>query len=495
MKIYIQYIITSICISTLICCIPVLSFAQVDTSKNEYRKAFDDFNRSISAEFDSFKSKNDSIFYQFLEESWRSFELLQDTRPAIPKPVVQPVSDTSSIRNIEITPIKRRTILEDSGRQLILNGKPANFQTKAIVTIPDIPTTTVNFYGLILEIPDQTEIEPNYRTVSNKDIALYYKNASNNDYLLTTIELLQEKALDNQLNGWGYIELLKTASLKLYNEINNQVLFTWFALLKSGFDAKVGYNDKDILLLAPFDVPIFYNSYFETNNKKYFHVPFKGQPGKLEAINSYEATYPSKLDILSLRFSNTPLFTSVPSTRKVQYHDKTINLSYNVNLVDYYNTYPECDISVYFPPPLSKLAISSLDNFIVPQLKNKTDAEKVNFLLDFIQHAIDYETDEKQFGSENYLFAEETICYPYADCEDRSVLLSQLIKEYVGLNTIAIIYPGHVSLGVNIKENIEGAYIEYNNDKYYTADPTYIGSKLGMIMPEFENVKPEIVEF
>jgi len=128
-------------------------------------------------------------------------------------------------------------------------------------------------------------------------------------------------------------------------------------------------------------------------------------------------------------------------------------------------------------------------------LKNKTDTEKVNFLLDFIQHAIDYQTDEKQFGSENYLFAEETICYPYADCEDRTVLLSQLVREYTGLNTIAIVYPNHVSLAVNISENFEGAYVEHDNNKYYMADPTYIGAKLGMVMPEFENVVPEIIEF
>lgn len=493
MKVNTYYIKKAVCVLILICSIPVLTIGQTNTTRNEYQKAFDEFNISIKQDFDSFKSTNDSIFYKFLEESWKTFEIFKDTRPALPKPIVQPVSDTATIRNIEIIPMKRRTILQDSGRQLILNGKPANFQTMAVVPIPDIPTTTINFYGLTIEIPDQPETE--YTKASNKDIALYFKNASNNDYLSSAIYLLQEKAIDNQLNGWGYIQLLKAAALNLYDEINNQVLFTWFALLKSGFDAKVGYNDQTILLLVPFDVPIFFSPYFEWNNKKYYHVPFKRQTNKLGAISSYEGDYPGKLKILSLQFNRAPLFTTNPLSRKIQYQGNEIVLSYDGNLVDYYKTYPECYISVYFPPPLSKLAISSLDKFIEPRLKNKTDAEKVNFLLDFIQQAIDYETDEKQFGNENYLFAEETLCYPYADCEDRSVLLSQLVKEYVGLGTIAIIYPGHVSLGVNIKENVDGAYVEFNNRKYYTADPTYIGAKLGMIMPEFKDVEPEIIEF
>lgn len=475
--------------------LPAISLAQEDENKNEYKKTFDRFSNTIQEDFDSFKSKNDSIFYGFLEESWTTFKLFKDTRPSLPKPVVQPVSDTTSTRNIEITPLKRRTMLQDTGRQLILNGKPANFQTRAVVNISDLPTIIIDFYGLTVEIPDQTKKEPEYSAITNKDIALYFKNASNNDYLLATIDLLQNKAIDNKLNGWGYIGLLKAAASNLYKDTNNQVLFTWYALLKSGYDAKVGYNNHDILLLAAFDVAIYYNSYFEWNNKKYFHLPFNGQVSDLKAIRSYEADYPEELNILSLHFNTTPLFTPKPTTRKIHYHGKTISLSYDANLIDYYSTYPECDLSVYFPPPMSILTISSLNEFLSPLLKNKTDTKKVNLLLDFIQHSIEYQTDEKQFGNENYLFAEETICYPYADCEDRSVLLSQLVKEFVGISTIAIIYPNHVSLGVNIQENIDGAYIESNNRKYYTADPTYIGAKLGMIMPDFENVKPEIIEF
>jgi len=473
--------------------IPVLSLAQEDKNKNDYQKSFDEFSNSINQDFISFKSKNDSVFYRFLEQSWSTFKLFKDTRPSLPKPIVQPVSDTASIRNIEITPVKRRTMLQDTGRQLILNGKPANFQTKAVVSIPEIPTTTIDFYGLSIEIPDQTEKEPEYSSITNKDIALFFKNASNNDYLLATIELLQNKTLDTKLNGWGYIELLKAAASSLYKEINNQVLFTWYALLKSGYDAKVGYNNQDIILLAAFDVPIYYTYYFEWDGKKYFQVPYTGQVSDMKSVSSYEGDYPNKQNILSLHFNNPPVLAQKLATREIHYNNQSINLSYDVNLVDYYSTYPECELTVYFPPPLSKQAISSLGEFFDPTLKNKTDAEKVNILLDFIQHAIDYETDEKQFGNENYLFAEETICYPYADCEDRSILLSQLVKEFVGLSTIAIVYPNHISLGVNIEKDIDGAYVEYNSRKYYTADPTYIGAKLGMVMPEFVNTKPEII--
>ena len=98
----------------LFCLLPVISWAQEEKPKNDYQKSFDDFNNSIKQDFDSFKSKNDSIFYEFLEQSWSTFELFRDARPSLPKPIVQPVSDTATIRNIEITPLKRRTMLQDT---------------------------------------------------------------------------------------------------------------------------------------------------------------------------------------------------------------------------------------------------------------------------------------------------------------------------------------------------------------------------------------------
>ena len=137
--IFIQGILRGITLIALI--FPLITIAQ-EKNKNDYQKSFDEFNKSIKQDFDTFKSKNDSVFYRFLEQSWSTFELFKDARPSMPKPVLQPVSDTASIRNIEITPIKRRTMLQDTGRQLILNGKPAVYQTISTYNKTHETTTT-----------------------------------------------------------------------------------------------------------------------------------------------------------------------------------------------------------------------------------------------------------------------------------------------------------------------------------------------------------------
>ena len=42
-----------------------------------------------------------------------------------------------------------------------------------------------------------------------------------------------------------------------------------------------------------------------------------------------------------------------------------------------------------------------------------------NILLSFVQQAFDYKTDQDAYGAEKYMFADELLFYPFADCEGR----------------------------------------------------------------------------
>jgi hypothetical protein len=272
-------------------------------------------------------------------------------------------------------------------------------------------------------------------------------------------------------------------------------LFTWLALLKTNYDAIVGYGNNDIFLLVHFDVPAYYISNFEKDGKRYYVIPLPGQENRQQAIVAYQGNYPEPLNPVTLRIRENPLLMDELKTREILYKDKSVPINYNQNIVDFYNDYPACELSIYFPPPLSQWALKSLDSYFKPVLKDKTKTGQVSVLLDFVQTGFPYKTDEQQFGIENYLFAEETIFNKFSDCEDRAILLAQLIQHFTGLKTIGLVFPGHVSLAVNLPDEIEGSYINYNESKYYICDPTYIGSKLGMMMPEFEKLQAEIIDF
>jgi len=475
--------------------IPASSYSQVDKNKNEYQKEFDKFKKNIQDDFDSFKSKNDSIFVKFLKETWKEFDLFIDKRPTKPKPVIQPQADTISTSGIELVPLKKNNSIEDLEIELQPIEKPEKYQKLNYAPEPPNTFATFDFYGSELNIPYDPLNLPSVKSVSKEGITTFYSKAAENDNFLYTIKNIYDNSMQDNLNGWGFLQLLKSVSSNLYDSINDQILFTWFALLKSGYEAKVGYFDNMIYLLVVFDMPVYNKSYFKANDKRYYLIPFGKQENFKSSVIAYESDYPGELAGLSLIIKEVPDIGSKNYMKSLQYKDVEINISINKYLVDFYKSYPDCKLYVYFSGPLSKIALQSLDNYFLPHLKNKTEIEKVELLLNFVQHSIPYKIDEQQFGYENYLFAEETLFYPFADCEDRAILLSKLINRYTDLQTVGLNYPEHVSLGVRLFLHLNGNFIIFEKNKYFICDPTFIGAKCGSLMPDYKDMNPEIIDF
>ena len=89
---------------------------------------------------------------------------------------------------------------------------------------------------------------------------------------------------------------------------------------------------------------------------------------------------------------------------------------------------------------------------LTQQIKGKSQKDAANILIDFVQTAFEYQTDDVQFGYERPLFADETFFYPYSDCEDRSILFAHLVKDLLGLDVVLLYYPGHLATAVKCKQ-------------------------------------------
>jgi hypothetical protein len=121
------------------------------------------------------------------------------------------------------------------------------------------------------------------------------------------------------------------------------------------------------------------------------------------------------------------------------------------------------------------------------------ERDAVNKLLQFVQTALVYGYDDKVWGGDRAFFAEETLYYPYADCEDRAVLFSRLVRDIVGLNVVLLYYPGHLAAAVEFNEEGLGDYLLYGKKKYIVCDPTYIGAPVGRTMPNMNNQEAQII--
>ncbi|RMG76496.1 MAG: hypothetical protein D6714_21265 [Bacteroidetes bacterium] len=154
---------------------------------------------------------------------------------------------------------------------------------------------------------------------------------------------------------------------------------------------------------------------------------------------------------------------------------------------------PPTGFAVTLSTPLSEVARASFRTALEPLLEGKTTREKVDFLLRLVQYGFEYQTDQEQFGREKYFFPEEVLYFPYADCEDRSALFAQLVKEMTGLEVIGLVFPEHVATAVRFSEDFPGDYVTYEGQKYLICDPTYIGAGSGMVMPKYKNAAAQMV--
>jgi len=468
-------------------------FAQTGFSQNkkqeELIKQFDTFKKGFEQQHQQFIDKNDSIFIQFLRASWKKVSLLKgDIRSTI-KPPQQPVQADTSLKSLELKFDTSAISLKDVPLSKLENGllMDSPVEYAAISYLKGL-----NFYGIegIFEV--KPNLLPQLKVVSPQSITEFYSGLSkNHDYWKEQVLTLQQMRSKYQLNDWGFFQLSSKAANVFYETANERKLLAWYILLKSGFKIKVGYNDELVCLLFPTKEKLFSVPYFREGDEMFYVID--ENKNLIREIETYDQNYPGNQKPVSLVLNAYPLLQGDKVNRQINYKNNKIDVAFNRGVLDFLSSYPQCDLKVYFGPGLSPENTKVLDSFLKDKLASKTKREAIDFLLDFCQFAFPYETDQSQFGKERYLFAEESLYFPANDCEDRTVFLSYLVKRYLKLETIALDFPGHVNLAVNLNEPITGTYINYIGSKYLICDPTYINAKSGMLSSSYMNQKAKII--
>ena len=358
----------------------------------------------------------------------------------------------------------------------------------------------VDFFGSEFPLYYNSRIGLDFRGRLNESlIGDAWSQLDNAEHELVLYQFVRIANAQN-LNDWGYCQLLNSAAKQLYpNDINAQTMFNLFFLSKSGYVVGVSYHANRMHLMFPSLQTIYGTTFLRGKNYKYYIVDLNGNTPKIDEGRVFNKTYPNAERIINFRFFQAPKLQERIVKRNLNFEykgrDYEVPVSLNKNLVNFYATYPFTDLDVQLTTPLSDVAYKSL----IPSLKRivsgMSETEAVNLLLRFSQTAFEYETDEKQFGMENYLFAEETLYYPASDCEDRSVLFAYLVQEILNLDVVGLIFPGHAATAVRFSENLDGDFITFRGQKYMICDPTYIDASYGTCMPEVRNKDIKVVDF
>ena len=61
----------------------------------------------------------------------------------------------------------------------------------------------------------------------------------------------------------------------------------------------------------------------------------------------------------------------------------------------------------------------------------------------------EYKLDSEMWGvADRAFFPDETLHYPYRDCEDGAILFTRLVRDLLGLPSALVYYPGHLAAAV-----------------------------------------------
>lgn len=369
------------------------------------------------------------------------------------------------------------------------------WNTKAYRTLGAV--SSYSFFGqsISFRFPPQLAFKLGYRC-SKQDISRAWKKLSYYNAERTLMPLMS-KARTLGLNDWGFFLLVnKTAQLIYPDDENAQTLFNLYQLTHAGYKCRLSYDGRKLYLMTPTRQRIYGGTFLKDGDKKYYLLDLNGKEVNVSSAHTLNLDYPRASKVLDFSLNNAPNFQGPILKRRLKfvYENKPYALTVNVNknLVAFYRTYPFVDWNIQLGAPPSR----ELQRTLIPAVKNmvkgKSDWEAANIILRLVQTGLDYKTDTEQFGSENYLFIDETLYYPYADCEDRSVLYTYLIKEVLGLQTIGLIFPNHAATAIQFRQKVPGTYITYRSRRFTVCDPTYMYASCGRILPEVRGKRAKI---
>jgi hypothetical protein len=475
----------------------VLIYGMSSTANNEFQQWMQQQSEGVQTrkvEFQEYKDKRDKDFTAFLKAQWKAVDIVKgDVRDEEPKPDVMPVAPVEPVSKAPVDVPVAVSVPE-------LEPKPVVVPEPRPAAVPKGESLNIDFYGKQIRFYYDNDLKQNLnRRIDKAAVSDYWSVLSRAEYesLLTQLDTQKEYL---QLNDWAYASLINKIALKVNTGRQNEAaLLSWFLLAKSGYRARIAYNDTAIYLLVPSQQEMFEVSYFTFSGKRYYAVEFDGAKQSLGRVFTYDGEYPDTIKDFNMRVTPAVASSDQPERRHLtfEFEGKKYNIeaTYDRGRIKFFSTYPQLNLDLYFGSGVYKLTATPLQKQLAGFMQGMSEQQAVNFLLRFVQTSLQYETDEQQFGEENYLFPEETLFYPYSDCEDRAVLFAWLVNSLLKLDVVGLDYPGHVATAVGFKQAVKGDSVSYKGRRYVVADPTYINAVAGMSMPKFKQYKPTVIAY
>ena len=465
------------------------------SAQGSFLDAYNEFKKQALTDYADYRRKANLEYAEWMRKAWVWYQKIEPM--SSPKDeMLPPLIYNNERENIKPRPIPHKEITP------IPEPNP---QPKPVAPIREdsgeYKTVDFRFYGTngTVRLPNDFAFKLN--GFDEMSFAMAWEELSTEKYdnLIRDCLILR---MEHQLCDWAYLMMLGIMSETICGKGTNEaVMLQAFVFCQSGYKIRLGLTvGKELRLLFKSEHLIFDLGGIKMDDGFFYLL----QPINDEGLSVCDISYPEEKPLslwikqeqkFNVQMSKEQLF--VPADSMIAIRSKI-----NENLIDFYKTYPTSVVgddivsrwAIYANTPLSQSTKSELYpqlKAIIAQADNALVA--VSWLLYWVQTAFVYEYDEKVWGRDRAFFAEETLYYPFCDCEDRSILFSRLVRDLLGLDVILVFYPGHLATAVAFNTPIEGDYIETGGKRYTICDPTYIGAPIGVTMPEMDNHTAKII--
>lgn len=462
--------------------------------ENEYSSFRDAKNR----EFEDFRAKVNKEYADLVKKTWEEFNAFQGIpkpkeEPPVP-PVIFPEEDKD--KPVKDTPKPFEEVIP------VVEPEP---QPEPVAPIEEVPKPQVemyypfNFYGTELKVRLEDKHRFTLSGCSEKAVATAWNTLSGSDYNNALHDCLAIRSA-NKLCDWAYLQMLNTLSASFFKGRKNEAaLFAAFLYCQSGYKMRLASDGNRLFLLYASKHMIYDANYWDIDGTHFYAWDCDA-----DQLAICQVGFPKEKP-LSLQVSTEQLLAFQSSAQRSlqseRYQDVKAVVHTNKNLIKFFDTYPTSMINndfgtrwaMYANTPLSQQARNTLYPALRGAIKGKSQLDAVNRLLNFVQTAFVYEYDDKVWGYDRAFFADETLYYPYCDCEDRSILFSRLVRDLLGLKVVLLYYPGHLATAVLFTDNVTGDYIAMGGKRYVVCDPTYIGAPVGATMTGMDNAKAKVI--
>ena len=476
----------------LFLCFPLAGIAQNDN----FHSVYNDFKQQAQSDYGDFRKKANQEYAEWMRKAWEWHKKI-DPMPRPKKDMLPPViygkekglqTDPKPLPHEEVTPAPE--------------PQP---QPKPIAPIreneEDYQTASFVFFGTNGEVRLPKGFNFKLKGKNEEAYAAAWEELSSERYNNLIRDCLVLR-MEHQLCDWAYLMMLGAMSETICGKGTNEaVMLQAFVFCQSGYKIRLGFTkENDLRLLFKSEHYIFDLAGFKMKDGIFYLLQSIDDDG----LNVCDISYPDEKPLSLWINQEQKLADNYSSERLFIPQDSLIAVKsqINKNLLDFYGTYPTSMVgedivsrwAMYANTPLSTYAKDKLYpqlSAIIQKANNKLIA--ASWILYWVQTAFVYEYDDKVWGHDRAFFAEESLFYPYCDCEDRSILFSRLIRDLLGLDVILVFYPGHLATAVAFSENVDGDYIELNGKRYTICDPTYIGAPVGATMPDMDNRTAKVI--